>query len=1423
MKAQGNPVNNPVLFSVFILSVVTCTASAQSGPPSSGYIYTYADKTYAGNGTCSASGDRGPATNARLCAPSGVAFNAAGNLFFADGDNESIRRVDALTGIITTGAGDWTWANGSNTVVPFCPSGKAVCGLTGVYGTLGVFAAGNFPGGRSDAASWTDNSGNLWLFGGNGVTFPYAMEDAVLNDLWEFNPSTNQWAWDGGSNQVGSNSGTGNPRGTSGLGAGYGWPGVYGTQGQANTGNIPGSRFAAATWTDSSGNLWLFGGSGLDANNTWGLENDLWEFNLSTRQWAWMGGSSTVGSNCASSDTCGLPGVYGVLGVPAVGNIPGGRLYATHWTDQRGNLWLFGGQGIDSAGDWGLLNDLWEFNPSANEWAWMGGSNTLGGNSGRNWTGRAGVYGTLGIPVQSNIPGGRNSAVGWIDTGGNLWLFGGNGFDAGGVSTILNDLWEYNTFTNEWTWAGGSSSGDQNGVYGVEGMFAAANIPGARVEASSWTEKNGSFWLFGGDGLDSAPADDGGPLNDLWMYDTFTMEWAWMGGSTTIGGNCAVAGYYCGWAGVYGTEEIPAAANNPGSRESANAWTDRNGNFWLFGGSGFDGNGASGLLYDLWVYQPALSAPVAATPTFSSPAGNYSTAQTVTISDTTPGAVIYYTTDGTAPTASSSVYSSPIAVLTSETIEAIAVATGYANSSIATATYTFTSPVAATPTFSPTAGTYAAAQTVVTISDTTPGAVIYYTTDGTAPTASSSVYSSPIAVLTSETVEAIATATGYSASVVATAAYVITSPPVCTTPSSLNIAYYTIAESDQDESSLPHGLSTNYVLPSLGAHGLPVYNPAAIVNGGRANRAPHDLLSDGEITWWSPALNNGGPGGTSDVVATGTGVVTLPFTNNAFFPPNGTGPNDHSGFQAAVLSGALYVPAAETVNFTFASDDMAFLYLDGQVACSDGGVHGVTSVPCTTSIISAGDHMLQLFYVDADADAAVLDFSITTSNVCTAPIKAVPAISWATPAAITYGTALSSAQLDATSTVAGSFAYTPSSGTVLPAGMQTLSVTFTPSDTIDYATTTASVQLTVMQAPTVIGLSASATSVPAGTPFTLTANVKSTTSQIPTGTVTFCKNGSVLGTASLANGVATYSLALTSLDGSTMTASYSGDTNFLTAKSNSVAIAAQPATTTNLLTASPNPDPIGGTVTFTSTLSSLNGTPTGDVTFYDGTVSLAVVSLVSGVAQYSTNTLTVGPHNITSVYAGSPLFSASTSNAVVETVPDFSISAAPASRSLYTGEATSYTVTVMPGAGFDLPVALSCSQLPDNTTCAFNPAAIPGANGVSQLVIQTTAPHQVTASVRKDNSPWPKGTGWALSALALILIPVRRRSSRLWRMLPVFILAVLLAVMNGCGAPNDTGGTPPGVYTISVDATFSGYGATLTHSAPITLTVKSLL
>ncbi|HXS12322.1 MAG TPA: chitobiase/beta-hexosaminidase C-terminal domain-containing protein [Acidobacteriaceae bacterium] len=160
----------------------------------------------------------------------------------------------------------------------------------------------------------------------------------------------------------------------------------------------------------------------------------------------------------------------------------------------------------------------------------------------------------------------------------------------------------------------------------------------------------------------------------------------------------------------------------------------------------------------------------AATPTFSPAPGTYTSVQTVTISDVTPGATIYYTTDGTTPTTSSTKYTGAITVSSTETINAVAVVSGLSNSAVASGVYTLNLPLAQTPVISVATGTYTSIQTVK-ITDATLGAKIYYTTDGSTPTASSTLYKSPLTVSTSQTLNAVAIAPGYAASVVATATY----------------------------------------------------------------------------------------------------------------------------------------------------------------------------------------------------------------------------------------------------------------------------------------------------------------------------------------------------------------------------------------------------------------------------------------------------------------------------------------------------------------------------------------------------------------------------------------------------------------------------------------------------------------------------
>lgn len=180
---------------------------------------------------------------------------------------------------------------------------------------------------------------------------------------------------------------------------------------------------------DSSGNVWLFGGIGYDSTGTLGYLNDLWEYSPTSRMWTWVGGSETVDAK----------GIYGTAGTAAAGNVPGARVSAAAWVDASGNLWLLGGSGYDSAGTFGELNDLWEYSPSSGEATWVNGSNTANA---------AGVYGTQGVAAATNMLGARDSMAKWVDASGNVWLFGGEGYNSSGADPNApewNDLWKYPT------------------------------------------------------------------------------------------------------------------------------------------------------------------------------------------------------------------------------------------------------------------------------------------------------------------------------------------------------------------------------------------------------------------------------------------------------------------------------------------------------------------------------------------------------------------------------------------------------------------------------------------------------------------------------------------------------------------------------------------------------------------------------------------------------------------------------------------------------------------------------------------------------------------------------------------------------------------------------------------------------------------
>jgi len=347
------------------------------------------------------------------------------------------------------------------------------------------------------------------------------------------------------------------------------------------------------------------------------------------------------------------------------------------------------------------------------------------------------------------------------------------------------------------------------------------------------------------------------------------------------------------------------------------------------------------------------------------------------------------------------------------------------------------------------------------------------------------------------------------------------------------------------------------------------------------------------------------------------------------------------------------------------------------------------------------------------------------------------------------------------------------------------------------------------------------------TPVTFTATVTNTAGVVATGTVTFKDNGTSIGTGTLnASGVATLVLPTLTLGANSITAVYGGDSNFATSTSSAQSVPVAFGTVNTALVVSPTTSGFGSSVTFTATLTDSVGiTPTGTVTFKDGstTIGSAVAVSGTGVAAMTISTLSAGTHSITANYSGDGNFNASSSSAQTLTVnaTPFTVTV-PAAVSASIGAATSlYTVTVTPGsAGYSGVVTLACSSPVTYVGCAISPATVT----LSGTAAQTSTVNIIVGATVSQARPAHSNAVYAvlLPFAALLLLPfTRRRATRgLGLCLLLCGLAVAALGISGCsGATSATAARPPtGNQTLTITATNPvGYISTAT----ITLTVTN--
>lgn len=337
----------------------------------------------------------------------------------------------------------------------------------------------------------------------------------------------------------------------------------------------------------------------------------------------------------------------------------------------------------------------------------------------------------------------------------------------------------------------------------------------------------------------------------------------------------------------------------------------------------------------------------------------------------------------------------------------------------------------------------------------------------------------------------------------------------------------------------------------------------------------------------------------------------------------------------------------------------------------------------------------------------------------------------------------------------------------------------------------------------------------------------------PTGSLTYTlvnsSNTSVAsGTLNLtggsSNATASVPIPSTLLPGTyTLTVTYSGDGNYA-AGTVTVTIVVGKATPSVALISSATTILVTSAVTFTATVSSVDGTPTGSVSFFDGTTLLGSVTLNAGVASLTTSSLAVGAHTITGQYGGDSNFGAATSAAVTETVQDFSLTVATSGTTSATatpGGVASYALLVGPTTGTTFPgaVTLSVSGLPPGATGTITPKTLPAGSGPTNVALTVQLP-SVTASLRHHETLALQLSPMMLGMLLLPFAGKIRRSARKQGLLSLLLLATLgtsLLALSGCGSKN-TGflGSPQTSYVLTVTAT----SGNLSHSTTLNLTVQ---
>ncbi|MES2390706.1 MAG: Ig-like domain repeat protein [Acidobacteriota bacterium] len=371
--------------------------------------------------------------------------------------------------------------------------------------------------------------------------------------------------------------------------------------------------------------------------------------------------------------------------------------------------------------------------------------------------------------------------------------------------------------------------------------------------------------------------------------------------------------------------------------------------------------------------------------------------------------------------------------------------------------------------------------------------------------------------------------------------------------------------------------------------------------------------------------------------------------------------------------------------------------------------------------------------------------------------------------------------------------------------------------------------ITAAKATAVLLSSSLATATP-GTSVTFTATISGGASGAqPGGTVQFLDGTTVIGTGTLnASAQATIAISTLGVGTHSITAQYAGDTVFAGSTSTALTQMIVTATTSTALTSSVTTAPVGTSVVLTATVTSNVGSPTGTVTFLDGSSAIGTGTLNgSGAATLTISTLAVGTHSITAQYAAAGIFPASVSSAkqvIITGTPDFSITNAPPSLTITRGSTGSVTFTVTPLNGYTGTLKFSCGTLPAYASCSFSPAQLAFTGGAQSpqtatLTLDTTARTMSMLKPLARSRPSFSLAGlFAFPGLGLGFLGLRRRKgSRRIALTLLFGLVALIGAtaLTGCGS-HGAQLTPAGSYTIPVSVGDGTTSHTLNFSISVT-------